>query len=217
MGVQSNEPIRVVLADDHPIVMAGFAMTLGTYGIQVVGEATTPDDAVKKYVEMSPDVLILDIRFGAKLTGIDVAKEVIAKNSDAKIVFLTQFDQDNLIQETYRIGCLAFVTKDCDPDQLAAAVRSAAKGDLYFMPQIAARLASLAVRGDKSPRTMLSARELDVFVLMAKGMTNGEIAATMGLSLKTISNVAQYVKETLGVHRAADITLLAVKHGLIEP
>jgi DNA-binding NarL/FixJ family response regulator len=206
-----------MLADDHPIVMTGFAMSLSGHGMDVVGQAKTPDEAATMYGELRPDVLVLDIRFGTELTGLDAAQQVLKAHPGAKIVFLSQFDQDSLIKETYRLGAHAFVTKDCDPADLATAVRHAHAGKLYFPPEIAERLASLAVRGDVSPQSQLDERGLEIFKLMAEGLTNAEIAERLNLSTKTISNISQAVKEKLGVHRQAYITKLAVKHGLIEP
>jgi DNA-binding NarL/FixJ family response regulator len=212
-----SNAIRVMLADDHPIVMTGFAMSLAGQGMDVVGQAKTPDEAVAMYTEHKPDVAVLDIRFGTGLTGLDAAQNILKLDPQARIVFLSQFDQDSLIKETYRLGAHAFVTKDCDPNDLADAVRNAAQGKLYFPPQIAERLASIAVRGDVSPQSQLDERSLEIFKLMAEGLTNTEIAERLNLSTKTISNISQSVKEKLGVHRQAYITKLAVKHGLIEP
>ncbi len=212
-----QSPVRVMLADDHPIVMTGFAMSLAGVGMDVVGQAKTPDEATSMYAELKPDVLVMDIRFGTELTGLDAAREILEKDPSANIVFLSQFDQDSLIKETYRIGAHAFVTKDCDPADLANAVRQAHEGKLYFLPHIAERLANLSVRGDASPQSQLDERGLEIFKLMAEGLTNAEIAEKLDLSTKTISNISQSIKEKLGVHRQANITLLAVKHGLIEP
>lgn len=209
--------IRVLLADDHPIVMTGFAMSLEGQGLEVVGQARSPEEALAQFRQLQPDVSVLDIRFGDQLTGLDVAKQMLAHTPSAAIVFLSQFDQDSLIKETYRIGGRAFMTKDCDPADLAAAVRRAHEGELYFLPHIAERLANLSVRGDLSPQSQLDERALEIFTLMAAGLTNAEIAEKLDVSTKTISNISQAVKEKLGVHRPAYITRLAVKHGLIEP
>jgi DNA-binding NarL/FixJ family response regulator len=214
---QANQAIRVMLADDHPIVMTGFAMSLAGQGMDVVCQARTPQEAVEQYALLTPDVIVLDIRFGEQLTGLDAAKQILAATPSAAIVFLSQFDQDSLIKETYRLGGRAFMTKDCDPADLAAAVRRAHEGELYFLPQIAERLANLSVRGDASPQSQLDERSLEIFRLMAEGMTNAEIAEQLDVSSKTISNISQAIKEKLGVHRPASITLLAVKHGLIAP
>lgn len=209
--------IRLMLADDHPIVMTGFAMSLQGQGLDVVAQARTPAEALAQYQELKPDVIVLDIRFGEQLTGLDVAKQILAQTPSAAIVFLSQFDQDSLIKETYRLGGRAFMTKDCDPADLAAAVKRAHDGELYFLPHIAERLANLSVRGDASPQSQLDERALEIFTLMAEGLTNAEIAEKLDVSTKTISNISQAVKEKLGVHRPAYITRLAVKHGLIEP
>nr|WP_315253127.1 response regulator transcription factor [uncultured Duganella sp.] len=209
--------IRVMLADDHPIVMTGFAMSLEGQGLEVVAQARSPEEALAQYQELKPDVSVLDIRFGEQLTGLDVAKQMLAQDPSAAIIFLSQFDQDSLIKETYRLGGRAFMTKDCDPADLAAAVRRAHEGELYFLPHIAERLANLSVRGDLSPQSQLDERALEIFTLMAEGLTNAEIAEKLDVSTKTISNISQAVKEKLGVHRPAYITRLAVKHGLIEP
>jgi two-component system invasion response regulator UvrY len=209
-------PIRVLLADDHPIVMTGFALSLELEGMEVVGQVKTPQEAIQSYANLQPDVVVLDLRFGAELTGLDAAKSILEQFPQANIVFLSQFDQDALIKETYRLGGRAFVTKDCDPTDLATAVQKANKNELYFMPSIAERLANLSVRGDASPQSLLDRRELEIFTMMAEGLTNVEIAEKLDLSQKTISNVSQAVKERLGIHRPALITKLAVKYGLIQ-
>lgn len=213
----TDSKIRVLLADDHPIVMKGFAMSLEADGMVVVAQVKSPQEAVEQFAALKPDVLVMDIRFGAELTGLDAAKQILQNTPHANIVFLSQFDQDALIKETYRIGARAFVTKDCDPSDLAVAVQRASEAELYFMPSIAERLANLSVRGDPSPQTLLDERSLQIFTLMAEGLTNVEIAEKLDLSQKTISNISQSVKEKLGIHRPALITKLAVKHGLIEP
>jgi two-component system invasion response regulator UvrY len=217
MNSTTSRPIRVMLADDHPIVMTGFAMSLAGVGMDVVGQAKSPQEAAAMFADLQPGVLVLDIRFGTELTGLDAARSLLSTYPAANIVFLTQFDQDSLIKEAYRLGARAFVTKDCDPADLATAVRHAHEGKLYFLPQIAERLANLSVRGDVSPQSQLDQRGLEIFKLMAEGLTNAEIADRLNLSTKTISNISQSVKEKLGVHRQAYITRLALKHGLIEP
>lgn len=217
MNKNVNAKIRVLLADDHPIVMGGFAMSLGSKGIEVIGEVTTPQEAVDSYESLQPDVLMIDLRFGEKLTGLDAAKTILERHPDARILFLSQFDQDSLIKQTYSIGGRGFLTKDISAVDLAQAVTEAHRGDTYFLPRIAKRLANLSVKGDQSPGALLDSREFEIFVLTAKGRTNQEMADLLGLSQKTISNVTHSLKEKLGTNRIADLTLLAVKHGYVEP
>lgn len=208
--------IKVMLADDHPVVMGGFAMALAGFGVEVVGQVRTPAEAVEAYQALVPDVAILDMRFGEQMTGLDAARQILAVSPKAHIIFLTQFDQDALVKEAYRIGARALVTKDCDPSELFSAVQRAAQGELYFMPAIAERLASLSVLGEQSPQALLDERSLEIFKLMAEGLTNAEIADKLGVSSKTISNSSQAIKDKLGVERAADITRLAVRHGVLQ-
>lgn len=192
-------------------------MSLEGQDMEVVAQARTPEEALAQHAAVLPDVLILDIRFGGQLTGLDIARQIFGQSPAARIVFLSQFDQDSLIKEAYRIGARAFITKDCDPDELVAAIRRAHQGELYFMPRIAERLASLSVKGDASPQSLLDDRSLEIFTLMAEGLTNVEIAERLAVSSKTISNASQAIKDKLGIHRAADITRLAVRHGLLQP
>lgn len=215
--MENKGTIRVLLADDHPMMMVGFAVALSDYDIEVIAQALTPGDAIKKYAELLPDVFVLDIRFGEKLSGMDVARQVLKTYPNAKIVFLSQFDQDGVIKECYRLGGSAFITKNCDQQLLATAIKRVNEGAIYFLPEVAERLANLSIRGDMSPQTRLEPREVEIFILMADGLTNAEIVKKTGLSTKTISNVSQTIKEKLGIHRTADITRLAIKEGLIEP
>ena len=212
-----KETIRVVIADDHPIVMAGFSMALTSFGIQVAGNAGTPADVLTIYAELLPDVLLMDIRLGEELSGLETAKKILCQHPDAKIVLLAELHQESLIREAYRIGAYAIITKACSAIELATAVTHASYGKLYFSPNVAARLASLSVRGDDSPHATLHPRELDVFLRIAKGQTVNEIAKELHISPKTVGNTSVKLKRKLGVTRAAEVTRLAIKFGLIEP
>lgn len=147
----------------------------------------------------------------------DVARSLLSKEPEARIVFYSQFDQNEVIREAYRLGAAAYVTKNQPPGVLATAIEEAARGKTYFVPAIAERLALLGVRGDESPRSRLDAREAEVFVQLANGLTNNEIAERMSLSSKTIGVIAQAIREKLGVQRAAEMTRLAVRYGMIDP
>ena len=216
MNTINGNGCRVLLADDHPIVMKGFSMSLAQFGIVIVGEAKTTAEVLELYAAKKPDVVILDMRFGEKKTGLDVGKEILALDPKAKILFLSQFDQDFLIKETYRIGAYAYLTKDCQPEELATAVTKAASGETYFLPRIAEKLANLSVRGNDTPETVLDSREMEIFIMMARGLTNAEMAEKLNLSLKTISNESNAIKQKLNITRVADLTRLAVKRGYID-
>lgn len=209
--------VRVLLADDHPLIIEGLSAALRRLGLKVLGHVLAATEIVEKFRRTKPDVLVLDVRFGPGPSGLDVARELLAMDRQARIVFYSQFDQDEVIREAYRLGGAAFITKNTAPELLARAIEQAHAGKPYFLPEIAERLAMLGVKGDTSPRAMLDERELQVFIHLATGRTNNEIAAEMDFSPKTISTIAQAVREKLGVERTADMTRLAVRYGIIDP
>jgi two-component system invasion response regulator UvrY len=211
-------PIKVMIADDHPLIVEGLSSVLTRHGLQVVGAASDATSVVNTYTALSPDVLVLDLRFGeGGVGGLDVLQDLMARHPDARVAIYTQFDQSTIVREAYKRGARAFVPKSTDPGDMAKVLLRVHQGETVFLPDIANRLAVLSVHGDQSPVARLQPREVEVFKLMAQGLTNVEIAERMQLSPKTISTTSQAIKDQLGMHRAADITLLAVKHGLIEP
>ncbi|TAK76641.1 MAG: response regulator transcription factor [Aquabacterium sp.] len=207
----------VMIADDHPLIVEGLSSVLARHKLKVVGSASDAAAVLDTYAELQPDVLVLDLRFGDGISGLDVLRDLFARFPDARVVVYTQFDQDTVVREAYKRGAKAYVTKSTDPAELARAIAQVHHGETVFLPGIAERLALLSVRGDESPLGKLQPREVEVFKLMAQGLTNVEIAERMNLSPKTISTTSQSIKDHLGIHRPADITLLAVKSGLIEP
>ncbi|MCR5867578.1 response regulator transcription factor [Aquincola sp. J276] len=209
--------IKVLLADDHPLILEGVRHALTKQGMKVLAEVTAASEVLPRMKQHQPDVAVLDVRFGPGPTGLDVAREVLAQQPGARIVFYSQFDQDEVIRDAYRLGGAAFVTKDQRPEVLYEAITEAAHGKTFIPPAIAQRLAVLGLHGDDSPRARLDPRELEVFLHLASGLNNNEIAERMALSSKTIGMVGQTVREKLGVQRGADLTRLAVRHGMIDP
>ncbi len=214
---QKTNPITILLADDHPLLRAGFATMLKKNPeLDVIAETDNPHDAVEKYKSMHPHVVVMDILFTEKTTGLDAIKLILEHDEDAKVVVLTQHDQDRMIKEAYKFGAKAFITKNSSPTLLINAIKKAARGELFFLPEIAERLAIMTTRGEPSPIDVLSDREYEVFKLIALGKKTSEIAHDLGLSVKTISNVLYSVKNKLGFSRTADLTRLALRHGVID-
>lgn len=236
LAFATERPYRVVFADDHPMVMKGFASALEDYNVEVVGTGKTPEEAIDLYFASMPDVVVLDIRFGnsisgldiadailssdpqsRSMSGLDIAEKILAKDPDAKIIFLSQFDQIGIIERAYRIGGMAFMKKSCEPDQLYDAIKTAAEGEQYIMPDIARQLAKRALQPEESPLAALDDRERATLKFMAMGKTNVEIAEILQLSPKTISNTSQTIKEKLKEKSPARLALIAVAHGLLKP
>ena len=209
--------IRVLIADDHPLIIVGLTTALAKFDVRVVERADRAEDVIDKYAEGKSDVIVLDIRFGGSASGFDVARSLLERFPQARIVFYSQFDQDEIITEAYRIGGFAFVPKSASPAMLAEAIKQVHAGQHYFPKEIAERLALIGVRGEESPQAKLEPLELEIFKGIAEGLTNHEIGERVGLSEKTVRGYRASVKEKLGVEREADITRLAVKHALLEP
>ncbi len=209
--------IKVMIADDHPLIVEGLSSVLARHGLEVVGAESEVTAVVDTWEKLKPDVLVLDLRFGdGGVGGLDVLQVLMTRHPGVKVVIYTQFDQSTVVREAYKRGAKAFIPKSTDPSDMAEVLIKVHQGETVFLPDIANRLAMLSVHGDQSPVSRLQPREIEVFKLMAQGLTNVEIAERMHLSPKTISTTSQSIKDQLGVQRAADITLLAVKSGLIE-
>ncbi len=217
MTKEPHKKITVLLADDHPLLRAGFSMTLkNDENIEVVGEADNAMNACNLYSELLPDVVVMDILFADDMTGLDAIKQILECHPLANIVVLTQHDQEAIIRESYQAGAKGFITKDSDPDQLFEAIYTAAKGEVFFLPEIANRLAMMTACGEKGVLEELTERERDVFRLIALGLTNTEIVTRLNVSPKTVSNASHSLKEKLGTNRAADIARMAIRLGVIR-
>ena len=205
--------IAVVVADDHAMLRAGFISSLADYpDIEVVGQTADISEVPELYRRTKPDVLVLDIMFGGKKTGLDVLKEVIESDPAAKVVILTQFDQDSLVREAYKCGAMAFCSKNVDIEQLVTAIRRASSGQRYFLPTIAERLADLATRTENTPIDRLTDREREVLKLISRGRTALEASQALGVSLRTIVSITKSIKTKFSVKKQRDLIGLAQKY-----
>jgi two-component system, NarL family, invasion response regulator UvrY len=215
---QMAKPIRVLVADDHAFLTSGVVNELKKDGMECVAELTSVVDLIAEYERTKPDVLVLDIFYGDGVTGFDALGELLKHHPDAKAVFLSQYDDDEQISRAYHVGALSFVPKrKRSTSILAEAIRQVHAGNTHLLPEIADRLARLSLKGISSPLDLLTEREMKVFEMMARGLTNEEMAKEIGITPRMVSINSQSVKSKLGVERSAEITLLAVKHKVIQP
>lgn len=208
--------IKVLLADDHQLLVAGFRDVLKDYGIEVVEVAYSLDGLIDRFLEVRPDVLVIDVRFDSKgcdENGLDVCEELLAREPTAKIIVFSQFDDQYIIERSYKLGVLAFVRKDESTEVLNEAIKTVAQGKEYFSPEIARLLAWSAIK-DQNPKRLLDEKEMQAFTLAANGALLAEIGAKMDLSPKTVGILMKSVKTKLGVESQADITKLAIRHGI---
>ena len=212
--------IRVLVADDQSLVRAGFRMLLaGEEGIEVVAEASNGLEAVEKAARFRPTVVLMDIRM-PELDGLKATQRILAADRAARILILTTFDLDEYIYEALRAGASGFVLKDDPPEQLIAAVRTVAAGDALLSPAVTRRVIATFARMPRPapPQEFgeLTAREQEVFRLIADGRSNGEIAQLLFIGDTTVKTHVTHILQKLGLRDRVQLVVLAYQTGLIE-
>ena len=212
--------IRVLVADDQSMIRAGFRMLLKSEeGIDVVAEAEDGLEAVEKAARYSPTVVLMDIRM-PKLDGLEATRRILAADESARVLILTTFDLDEYIYEALRAGASGFVLKDDPPEQLIAAIRTVAGGDALLSPAVTRRVirefTQLPRRERPKGLDELTDRELDVFRLIAKGLSNSEIGEQLFIGDTTVKTHVTHVFQKLGLRDRVQAVVLAYRSGLVE-
>jgi DNA-binding NarL/FixJ family response regulator len=188
--------IRIVVADDHPVVRAGLLAVLATAeGIDVVGQASTPDDAVALATALDPDLVLMDLQFGRDRSGADATAQIRSADAAPYVLVLTNYDSDGDILAAVEAGASGYLLKDAPPDELVAAVRAAAAGESALAPTVAARL----MERMRAPHVSLSSREIEVLQLVADGASNVDVAARLHITDATVKSHLVHVFSKLGV------------------
>ena len=215
--------IEVVLADDQALVRAGFRSLLDAeHDIAVVGEARDGVEAVALTRSTKPDVVLMDIRM-PELDGIEATRRVLAARNDAKVLMLTTFDLNEYVYEALRAGASGFLLKDVPPEQLAAGIRVVAQGEALLAPSITRRLiqefAAARPTPPEPPRGLyeLTARELEVFRCVARGLSNAEIAAELVVSETTVKTHVARMLMKLRLRDRVQAVVLAYESGIAVP
>jgi two-component system, NarL family, invasion response regulator UvrY len=205
-----------MLVDDHSVVRMGFKLLLQACDdIAVVAEADSGEAACQMVEAEAPDVVVMDIAM-AGMGGIEAIKRMLAKNPRLKILALSAHEDTSHPKRALQAGALGYLSKRSAPEVLIDAIRSIAKGQRYLDAQIAQRIAVQDISGDKGPMEKLSAREFEVFVQLARGQSVAQISEALKLSSSTIGTHLYNVKQKLGLANQAEMTLLAMRHGLID-
>ncbi|WP_128433769.1 response regulator [Streptomyces cyaneus] len=220
----TSSPIRVVIADDQQMVRQGFTVLLNTKpDIDVIGQAVDGLDAVAKVAELTPDVVLMDIRM-PELGGIEATRRITAESPQIKVLVLTTFDLDEYVYEALRAGASGFLLKDASVDQLAEAVRVVAAGDALLAPGITRRLIAEFSRLDKRPRAPLkqrvgdlTERETEVLALIAQGLSNAEIAERLVVAEQTVKTHVGRILVKLGLRDRTQAAVFAYESGLVRP
>lgn len=196
---------KILIADDHPMYRKGLKTVLETVNdLVVVGEATNGEEAITLCNQVSPDVILMDIRMPG-LNGVDAAKQIKANHPDVQILFLTMHQDDSSVLTALKTGARGYLLKDADKDEIIRAIRSVAAREAIFSAEVAERMIDFATRPSSTLDrfTQLTSREKEVLHFIAEGYSNSEISKELGLTAKTVSN---YVTLVLNKLHATDRT-----------
>ena len=215
--------IRVVVADYQALVRSGFRMILeAQHDIEVVAEAGDGRDALAQARASEPDVVLMDIRM-PELDGLEATRRLLHGDGSTRVLILTTFDADEYVYEAMKSGASGFLLKDVRPEQLAEAVRVVAAGESLLAPAITRRLIEQFVRrpppGAARPPQLeeLTERELDVLMLVARGLSNAEIAQELVLTEATVKTHVTHILTKLGLRDRVQAVVLAYESGLVQP
>jgi DNA-binding NarL/FixJ family response regulator len=217
----SEATIRVLIADDQALMRTGFRMILDAQDdIEVVGEALDGADSIRQFEKLDPDVVVMDIRMPT-MDGIEATRRLSALERPARVLILTTFDLDEYVYEALRAGASGFLLKDRPPEELVAAVRVIAAGEALLAPSVTRRLieefARRAPVAKPAELDQLTEREREVLVLMARGLSNAEIAKALFVAETTVKTHVGRVLHKLGLRDRAQAVVLAYESGLVQP
>ncbi len=211
-----KKTINVMLVDDHAVVRFGFRMLLeATEDIKVVAEADSAEAAYQQIPAAKPDVIVMDISLGGTM-GVEATRRIVARDKLARVLGLSSHEDPSYVRYMLKAGALGYLSKRSAPDELIHAIRQVSEGRMYIDTQLSQRMALEEFNGEKSPIEVLSEREFGVFIQLAKGFSVNQIADLLNISPRTVGTHLYNVKQKLGVANQAELTLIAVRHGLIE-
>jgi DNA-binding NarL/FixJ family response regulator len=215
--------IQVVIADDQGMVRSGFSVLLNAQpDIEVIAEAVNGEEAIARAAELHPDVILMDVRMPV-LDGLQATRVITAMDSAPKVLVLTTFDLDDYVYEALRAGASGFLLKDASAGELAAAVRLVAAGDALLSPGVTRRLIAEFARmgAPRSPGRQqldgLTERESEVLALVARGMSNAEIAGYLVVAEQTVKTHVSRILMKLGLRDRTQAVVLAYETGLVHP
>lgn len=211
----------VLLADDQELVRDGFRLVLELAGIEVVGEAANGEEAVALAARLQPDVALMDVRM-PRMDGIEATRRIVASGVPTHVLVLTTFDLDQYVYDALQAGASGFLLKDIGRERLVEAVRTAAAGDALFAPAVLRRLVTHYL--ERPPIALrpppdigeLSARELEILRLVGSGLSNGEIAEELVITLATVKSHVRHILQKLDLRDRVQAVVVAYESGLIR-
>ena len=206
---------RILLADDHAVVRLGFRLLLEGVGAEVVAEADRGEAAIRLYAEHDPDVLVMDVSMPG-IGGLAALERLLVWEAKARVLMLSAHHDDIVPVRALKIGARGYLCKRAAPEEFLRAVGKVAADQRYLDPELAQAVALAQLSGSTNPVETLTEKELAVFLQLAQGRSVNEVAEDFCLSPSTVGTHLYHIKQKLNVQNAAELTLVAVRNGLIE-
>ena len=213
----AKNKIKILLVDDHPVVRKGLSSLLATReDLKIVGEAGDGAEAIRKVKQLKPDIVLLDLHMPG-MDGLTVTETLRKESPQAKVLVLSMHSQRDSVLRILRAGARGFVLKDAPTDELVRAIQAVEAGDGFFSPSVARAALNQRVAGvdTREPVARLSDREREVLAHIAEGRSNKEIAARLGVGVRTIETHRERTMRKLDIHNVAGLTKFAIAHGLV--
>lgn len=211
-----SDVIKVMLVDDHAVVRAGYQMLLKNLpDLEVIAEAASGEEAYRLHSTYQPDVIVMDLSLPG-ISGLETIKRINSRGTKTKILVFSMHEETIFVEQALQAGASGYITKSSAPQLLVEAIKKLSNGEKYIDPELAQQLAIEKSRGQDSPLSDFSAREFEIFCMLAEGLNTSEVAKKLSLSYKTVANYSTQIKTKLDVATVADIARIAIRYNIIQ-
>ena len=211
-----SKKINIILVDDHAVVRAGVRRLLEQEPLfDVIGEAESGERAYQLFGELNSDVMVMDLSMPG-MGGLEAIRRILMRDEKAKILVLSMHEDLSFANQALKLGAKGYLIKNTLGDDLVKAIEAISQGDIFLSDEIAKKIAMQSISGDQDPIHTLSAREFEIFRLLAEGLEVDAIATTLNISSKTVSNYQTIIKQKLNIHTPVELIRYAIKAGVIK-
>jgi DNA-binding NarL/FixJ family response regulator len=211
-----SKKINIILVDDHAVVRAGVRRLLEQESsFDVIGEAESGEKAYQLFGELNPDVMVMDLSMPG-MGGLESIRRILMRDEKARILVLSMHEDLSFANQALKLGAKGYLIKNTLGDDLVKAIEAISQGDIFLSDEIAKKIAVSSIDGGQDPIHDLSAREFEIFRLLAEGFEVDAIATTLNISSKTVSNYQTMIKQKLNIHTPIELIRYAIKAGVIK-
>jgi len=211
-----SKKVTIVLVDDHAVVRAGVRRLLEQEALfDVIGEADSGEKAYQMFGELKPDVIVMDLSMPG-MGGLEAIRRILMRHERAQILVLTMHEDLSFANQALKLGAKGYLIKNTLGDDLVRSIQTVSRGEVFLSDEIAKKMAMQSISGDQDPIHELSAREFEIFRLLAEGLEIDTIAVTLNISSKTVSNYQTMIKQKLNINTPVELIRYAIKAGVIK-